>query len=67
MYTQRNYKTKKALKYDVSQGVEVRIFSPGIFPAPTEGTVWLEGPHAPAAHTWYAEAELVNGVVVKVK
>ncbi len=31
------------------------------------GKVYLEGPHYPKPHTWYAEAELVNGVVVKVK
>jgi hypothetical protein len=31
------------------------------------GTAALEGPHYPEAHRWYAEATLVNGIVVKVK
>ncbi len=31
------------------------------------GRISLEGPHYPGAHTWYASAELVDGIVVKVK
>jgi len=31
------------------------------------GRVYLEGPHYPAAHTWYAACEMKDGVVIKVK
>ncbi len=47
----------------------VHIYQPGPFGGdePTEGTTCLEGPHYPAPHRWYAQAELKNGIVVKVK
>ena len=35
--------------------------------SPQNGRVFLEGPHYPAPHSWYAEATLENGAVVKVK
>jgi hypothetical protein len=34
---------------------------------PRNGRVYLEGPHYPEPHRWYAQAELKDGVVVKVK
>ena len=67
MYTQTNYKTKKQLREDVLAGKQVRIFSPGPFPAPTDGKTTLEGPHYPAPHKWWAEAVLKDGIVVSVK
>lgn len=47
----------------------VRCYNPGLGPDLSNytGKVYLEGPHYPAAHTWYAEAELINGIVVKIK
>lgn len=82
-YTVTNFKTKKALKEAVNRSVEraktdshgiawcgpVYCYNPGLGPDLSNftGKVCLEGPHYPAAHTWYAEAELVNGIVVKVK
>jgi hypothetical protein len=68
MYTTVNYKTKKQLKEAVKAGAQVTVFQPGPFGGnePREGRVFLEGPHYPAAHTWYAQAELKDGVVVKV-
>ena len=69
MYTDRNFKTKKALKEAVANGEEVTYFQSGPFGgnAPTEGTISLEGPHSPAPHTWYAQATVKDGKVVKVK
>lgn len=68
MYTITNYKTKKALMEAVKNGDEVYTYQPGgIFPAEKNGKVYLEGPHYPAPHTWYASAEIVDGKVVKVK
>jgi hypothetical protein len=70
MYTDRNFKTKKALKEAVAKGEAVTFYQPNDmgFSAPkTDGTVYLEGPHYPAPHTWYAECEAVNGKIVKVR
>ena len=68
MYTIFNFKTKKALKEAVASGKEIEVFQPGPFGGnePKNGTVYLEGPHFPAAHTWYAKAEVKDGKVVKI-
>jgi hypothetical protein len=47
MYVEPNFKTKKALKEAVKAGDQVTVFSPGPFPAATEGRVSIEGPHYP--------------------
>jgi hypothetical protein len=54
---------------EVATARPVRFYQPGPFGGnePTDGTICLEGPHYPAPHTWYAEAKIKNGVVVKVK
>lgn len=69
MYCSPNFKTKKALKEAVAAGKEVTVFQPGPFGGnvPENGRVFLEGPHYPQQHSWYAEATLENGRVVKVK
>ena len=68
MYTVKNFKTKKALKEAVADGENVCIYQPGPFGGnePKNGKVYLEGPHYPEAHRWYASATVENGVVVKV-
>lgn len=65
-YTVQNFRTKKALKEAVAAGEDVRVYEPGGWPCKTEGKVYLEGPHAPQPHAWYATATLENGKVVKV-
>lgn len=67
MYVSPNFKTKKALKEAVAAGKQVSVYSPGPFPAKTEGTEYVEGPHYPEPHKWYAAVEVKNGIVVKVK
>jgi hypothetical protein len=69
MYTDRNFKTKKALKEAVAAGKQVSVYQPGPFGGnvPTDGEVTAEGPHYPQPHSWYARLTLKNGVVVKVK
>ena len=67
MYTDQNFKSRKALKDAIAAGKSIGVFSPGLFPAPRNGNVTLEGPHFPAAHTWYAQATVVDGVITKVK
>lgn len=68
MYTDTNFKTKKALKQAIADGKAIGVFQPGPFGGnpPTDGKVTLEGPHYPAPHSWYASATLENGRIVKV-
>lgn len=67
MYCEENFKTKKALKEAVASGKVVRVYQPNaIVPVPREGKVYLEGPHYPEPHRWYATAILKEGKVVKV-
>jgi hypothetical protein len=67
-YTDTNFKTKKALKEAIAAGKEVTCYDPGPFnTVPTNGTVYLEGPHYPAPHTWYAQGTMKDGVLIKVK
>lgn len=71
MYTNKDFKTKKALKECVASGIRVTIYQPNSdltgATVPTDGIVYLEGPHYPAPHTWYAQATLKDGVVIKIK
>lgn len=66
MYVDPNFKTKKALKEAVKNGETVRVFSPGPFPPVTDGEEYVEGPHFPKPHTWYATVQVKDGKVVKV-
>ena len=68
-YTITNFRTKKALKDAVATGEVVECYQPGLGPDLSNytGKVYLEGPHYPEAHRWYAQAWMENGVVVKVK
>jgi hypothetical protein len=70
-YTTINYLTKKALREAVLKGQRVTVYQPngdltGAH-TPENGVVYLEGPHYPKAHTWYAEATVKDGIIVKVK
>ena len=71
MYTDINFKTKKQLKDALKAGRKLTYYQPNAdltgARAPENGTIFLEGPHSPAAHTWYARAEVKDGVIVKVK
>ena len=66
MYTDRNFKTKKALKEAVKAGEKLTYHQPGLGDTPLNGTICLEGPHYPAAHSWWAEATVKDGYIVKV-
>jgi hypothetical protein len=66
MYVNPNFKTKKAFKEAVANGDVVTVFSPGLFPAPKDGTAYIEGPHYPEPHRWYAKVTVSDGKVVKV-
>lgn len=64
MYVSPNFKTKKALKEALAKGERIEVFQPNdMFGKGTpNGRVTLEGPH-----TWYADGECVNGILIKVK
>jgi len=68
-YTDRNFKTKKALKEALANGDQITVYQPGPFGegVPANGTVYLEGPHYPQAHTWYAQGTMKDGVLEKIK
>lgn len=77
MYTTKNFKTKKQLKEmvdaylnaaaDSRHRYEVRLFAPGIGQPKDNGWETVEGPHFPEPHRWYAQVEVKDGVVVRVK
>ena len=69
-YTVHNFKTKKALKEAIASGQLVKVYQPngdvtGV-KAPRDGRVYLEGPHYPQPHTWYAQGTMQNGRLVKI-
>jgi hypothetical protein len=68
MYVLPNFKTKKALKEAVAAGKAVTILNPSpISETPKNGRVFVEGPHFPKPHTWYAQVVIKDGKVTKVK
>lgn len=67
MYTEINFKTKKAFKEAVANGVKVRLFAPGMGSPKQNGIEYVEGPHYPEPHRWYAEVTMKDGIVIKVK
>ena len=66
-YTSPDFETKKALKEALVQGRNVDVYQPGLGNVPTNGHIFLEGPHYPRPHTWYAEGTMQDGQLVKVK
>lgn len=69
MYTVENFKTKKQLKEAIATGKSVPYYQPGPFGGneKTDGTIFLEGPHFPAPHKWYAQATVRYGAIISVK
>jgi len=67
-YTVRDYTSKKALKEDFKAGKKIECYSEGMVPLKTPGVVYLEGPHYPRPHSWYASGEVdAMGYLVKLK
>lgn len=67
MYTTTNFKSKKALKEAVAAGQRVTLFAPGMGAPKSDGIEFVEGPHYPEPHRWYAQVVMQGGVVIKVK
>jgi len=71
MYTVTDFKTKKEFKaavtaFNSGSGGPVTLYSPGICEPKTDGTEYVEGPHFPKPHTWYAKVTMKDGNVIKV-
>lgn len=81
-YVTHNYTSKRALKEDVKASIDpatpateratlarrLTILPTSIVPGsePVNGTAFLEGPHYPAPHRWYAKVQVTSGVVTRV-
>jgi hypothetical protein len=48
---------------------DIRAYQPRLGPDLSNytGSVCIESPHYPAAHTWYAACQMKDGVIIKVK
>lgn len=69
-YANQNFQTKKALKEAVASGtgdLGAHQLTPTGRTELTNGTAYLEGPHYPQPHRWYAQVLLKDGKIVKVK
>lgn len=67
MYTDTNFKTKKAFREAVADGKEVRLYAPGFGSPNQNGRETVEGPHYPQPHSWYASVDMKDGIVTKVR
>ena len=64
-YTDTNYRTKKAIKAALEAGKTVTVYQPGPYgSAVPDGTCYLEGPHFPEPHRWYASCKVKDGAIV---
>jgi hypothetical protein len=45
----------------------VTLYAPGLGKPNDNGRETVEGPHYPEPHRWYAQVEVIDGIVVKVK
>ncbi len=68
-YTSINFKTKKELRQALLAGEKISVYQPGPFGNGNidSGRVYLEGPHSPKPHRWYAQGEVKNGYLIKIK
>lgn len=67
-YCDTNYKTKRAMKEDFKNGVQINVHQPGgVFtPEVENGRIAIEGPHYPKPHRWYASVEVLGGKIIKI-
>ncbi len=67
-YCEVNFRTKKELKLAVQSGRKMGVYNySGIFPTKENGTEYLEGPHYPKPHMWYAKATMRDGIIIAVE
>ena len=66
-YVRPNFIHKKALKQALKDGRHVEVFQPFLGTVPRNGKVYLEGPHAPEPHRWYAQGTMRDGKLISIK
>ena len=66
-YTSKDFTSKKKIKEAIAAGEKITCYNPGLGVAPSDGTIYLEGPHCPKPHRWYAEGKMKNGWLVSIK
>jgi hypothetical protein len=67
MYTDINFKTKKAFKEAFASGKPLSTYQPGgMFEGTKNGETTIEGPHYPEPHKWYARVQLKDGIITRV-
>jgi hypothetical protein len=67
MYVSPNFQTKKALREALAADRYIEVYPPGLGSVPKNGSVYLEGPHYPQPHKWYAIGQMENGKLKSVK
>jgi hypothetical protein len=67
--TWNDYAASGIIPAGCSEPKPVRYYQPGPFGGnePKDGRIYIEGPHYPAPHRFYAMCTAENGVIVKVK
>lgn len=63
--------SKHGIAAETVHRLRVTYFQPngditGVVP-PRDGTIYVEGPHYPKPHMWYAECTVKDGCIIKVK
>lgn len=66
MYTHANFGSLKELKQAIADGQKISIFAPGLGVPKQDGEEFVEGPHYPKPHKWYARVLMENGFIKKV-
>ena len=68
MYTDRPFKTKRALQDAIEAGAHIRVFSPyGLRWPVKNGQMGIRGPHEHAPMEWDAIVTVKDGWIVGVK
>lgn len=67
-YTTINFKTKKELIAALADGKKISIYQPSPFDNKSidNGIAYLEGPHYPQPHRWYARVMLQDGYIIEI-
>lgn len=65
-YVDPNFKTKKELREAITNGKYIDVYQPGLGSIPLNGKVYIEGPHYPEPHRWYAEGTMKDGKLISI-
>ena len=66
-YLTGNPKSKAEVRRGIKAGKRYHVYQPSLGPdAPYNGSISVEGPHAPKPHTFYGVVRIENGVVVSI-